>query len=115
MKLHVINEESVNTLLMALADPTRRQIVEILSDGKVRSVSEITAHFGMSRQAVTKHLTILRGAGIVASERQGRDRNNRLQPRGFEPLREWFNHYSTFWDDRLEALKRQVEQEGEMI
>ena len=103
-------DPTVSAVLAALADPTRRQIVEILSDGQVRSISEITAHFGMSRQAVSKHLTILNDAGIVVSERVGRDRGNRLQPRGLYPLREWFSHYSAFWDDRLEALKQQVEQ-----
>lgn len=103
-------DNSINTLLIALADPTRRQIVEILSDGQGRSLSEITGHFGISRQAVTKHLSVLNEAGIVASVRRGRDRDNRLQPRGLDPLRDWFNHYSTFWDDRLDALKHQVEQ-----
>ena len=103
-------DNSINILLIALADPTRRQIVEILSDGQGRSLSEITGHFGISRQAVTKHLSVLNEAGIVASVRRGRDRDNRLQPRGLDPLRDWFNHYSTFWDDRLDALKHQVEQ-----
>lgn len=106
-----MTEDSVNSVLAALADPTRRQIVEILSDGEDRSLSEITSHFGISRQAVTKHLTILNQAGIVVSERRGRDRNNRLQPDGLTSLREWFGYYSTFWDDRLLALKRQVEEE----
>jgi DNA-binding transcriptional ArsR family regulator len=106
-------DNTVNTLLIALADPTRRQIVEILSDGQALSVSEITGHFGMSRQAVTKHLTILNDAGILACERHGRDRHNRLQPRGLDPLREWFSHYSAFWDNRLVALKQQVEQRKE--
>ena len=103
-------DNSINILLIALADPTRRQIVEILSDGQGRSLSEITGHFGISRQAVTKHLSVLNEAGIVASVRRGRDRDNRLQPRGLDPLRDWFNHYSAFWDDRLDALKHQVEQ-----
>ena len=104
---------AVNTLLIALADPTRRQIVEILSDGQARSVSEITGHFSVSRQAVTKHITILNDAGIVACERHGRDRHNWLQPKGLDPLREWLSHYSAFWDDRLAALKQQVEQREE--
>ena len=103
-------DNSINILLIALADPTRRQIVEILSDGQGRSLSEITGHFGISRQAVTKHLSVLNEAGIVASVRRGRDRDNRLQPRGLDPLRDWLNHYSVFWDDRLAALKHQVEQ-----
>ena len=106
----MVAENTVNTLLTALADPTRRQIVEILSDGQVLSLSEITGHFGISRQAVTKHLAILNDAGIVASQRRGRDRDNRLRPDGLDPLREWFSHYSAFWDDRLSALKQQVEQ-----
>jgi len=108
--LHIKTDCNVNNVLAALADPTRRQIVEILSDGEARSVSEIKGHFGMSRQAVTKHLTILNDAGIIASERLGRNRDNRLQPHGLDPLRDWFSHYSVFWDDRLAALKQQVEQ-----
>jgi DNA-binding transcriptional ArsR family regulator len=106
-----MTDSALNNVLTALADPTRRQIVEILSDGQARSVSEITRHFGMSRQAVAKHLAVLSDGGIIACEREGRDRNSRLQPQGFDPLRHWFSHYSAFWDDRLSALKQQVEQE----
>ena len=103
--------EPLNSALIALADPTRRQIVEILSDGQPRSVSQITSHFGISRQAVTKHLAVLMDSGMLACERHGRDRYNRLEPRGFDLLRQWFSHYSVFWDDRLLALKKQVEAE----
>ena len=106
-----MQDDGVNTVLAALADPTRRQIVEILSDGQERSLAEITGRFAMSRQAVSKHLGILNAAGIVTSTRRGRDRRNRLQPDALDPLRDWFNQYSRFWDDRLLALKRQVEEE----
>ena len=104
-------DNTINTLLSALADPTRRQIVEILSDGQTHSLSDLTGHFRISRQAVTKHLAILNVAGIVASERSGRDRQNHLRPHGLDPLHAWFSHYSAFWNDRLLALKRQVEKE----
>jgi DNA-binding transcriptional ArsR family regulator len=103
--------DSVTNAFIALADPTRRHIVEILSDGEARSVSEITRHFGISRQAVAKHLAVLMNGGILACERHGRDRYSRLRPEGFDPLRQWFTHYSAFWDDRLSMLKQQVEQE----
>lgn len=103
--------DTLNNVINALADPTRRHIVEILSDGQARSVSQITSHFGISRQAVTKHLSVLIDGGILACERHGRDRYNRLEPTAFDPLRQWFSHYSAFWDDRLSALKLQVEQE----
>ena len=105
------SNDTLNGVLVALADLTRRQIVEILSDGQARSVSEITRHFGITRQAVTKHLAVLSDAGILECERQGRDRYNRLKPDGFDPLRHWFAHYSEFWDERLSALKQQLEQE----
>lgn len=104
-------DDSLDRALVALADPTRRHIVEILSDGRARSVSEITRHFGMSRQAVTKHLAVLSDVGMIGCERRGRDRYNRLKSGGFDPLRDWFAHYSAFWDDRLSVLKHQVEQE----
>lgn len=107
-----MSDESVNQVMSALADPTRRHIVELLSGGSELTLSEITGHFGMSRQAVSKHLAVLNQAGIVSSERKGRDRSNRLQPRALAPLREWFNCYSVFWDDRLLALKQQVEEDG---
>jgi DNA-binding transcriptional ArsR family regulator len=110
-ELRIMTNTTIDNVLIALADPTRRSIVEILSDGQARSVSEITRHFGMTRQAVTKHLTVLIDGGILVSERHGRDRYNRLRPEGFDPLRQWFSHYSAFWDDRLSALKLQVEQE----
>jgi DNA-binding transcriptional ArsR family regulator len=107
----MIANGTLDNVLIALADPTRRQIVEILSDGRARSVSEITCHFGISRQAVTKHLAVLSDGGILACERHGRGRYNLLTPQGFDPLRQWFSHYSLFWDDRLSALKQQVERE----
>ena len=111
MELHIKSSDTLDQLISALADPTRRRIVEILSDGQPRSVSQITQHFGMTRQAVTKHLAVLNDGGLLICEREGRDRYNRLDPRGFDPLREWFRQYSRFWDDRLLALKQQVEQE----
>ena len=104
-------ENSVNNLFSVLSDPTRRQIVEILSDGQTKTVSEITRHFGISRQAVTKHLALLHDSGLLSYERRGRDRHNRLQPEALDPLIEWTRHYSIFWSDHLMALKQQIEQE----
>lgn len=106
-----MDRQTAHTVLAALADPTRQQIVEMLSDGTNHTLSELAGHFDMSRQAVSKHLSILNEAGIVISERHGRDRRNRLSPDGLDPLRDWFNRYSLFWDERLQALKLQIEEE----
>lgn len=96
----------------ALADPTRRRIVEILAVGGGQRVADIATGFDVSRQAVTKHLDILHVAGVVVTERRGRERFTRLAENAFDPIREWLFRYDRFWDDRLGELKRIIE-EGE--
>lgn len=96
----------------ALSDPTRRRIVERLAIGGTQRVADLAEGFDMSRQAVTKHLDILARAGMVHSERRGRERLTRLAENAFHPILAWVRRYDRFWDDRLVELKRLVE-EGE--
>ena len=96
----------------ALSDPTRRQIVERLAEGGARRIADIASEFDMSRQAVTKHLDILSKAGVVITERQGRERFNRLAEDAFDPIRDWLTRYDRFWEDKLGQLKKIIE-EGE--
>jgi DNA-binding transcriptional ArsR family regulator len=100
---------AVNAVFEALADTTRRRIVEMLSDGQTMTVSGITRHFDVSRQAVAKHLGILRDARLLRCDRRGRERLNSLQPGALDPVAEWTRRYTSFWDDRLTALKKRVE------
>ncbi len=98
--------------LQALADPTRRRILDLLAQGEM-AAGEIAGHFpSISRPAVSQHLAVLREAGLVRERREGRRRIYRLEP---EPLREiwegWLSRYQRFWDDRLADLKRLVESE----
>lgn len=97
----------------ALSDPTRRRIVEMLATGGAQRVVDIAAHFAMSRQAVTKHLDVLDRTGVLVTERQGRERFNRLAEDAFDPIREWLERYDRFWSERLNELKRIIE-EGEV-
>ncbi len=97
-------------MLQALADPTRRRILDLLAEGDL-AAGEIAAHFpAISRPAVSQHLAVLREAGLVRERREGRRRIYQLEP---EPLRElwegWLARYQRFWDDRLASLKRLVE------
>lgn len=99
-------------VLQALADPTRRRILDLLAQSDL-AAGEIARHFpDISRPAVSQHLAVLREAGLVRERREGRRRIYRLEP---EPLRElwegWLSHYQRFWDDRLAGLKRLVEAE----
>ncbi|MFZ5817578.1 MAG: ArsR/SmtB family transcription factor [Bacillota bacterium] len=98
--------------LQALADPTRRQILDLLVNGELPA-GEISRHFPrISRPAVSQHLAVLREAGLVSERQEGRYRLYRLEP---EPLREiwegWLQKYQRFWSDRLLDLKRLVESE----
>ena len=97
----------------ALSDPTRRRIVERLAEGGARRIADIASEFDMSRQAVTKHLDILNQAGIVITERRGRERLNRLSGDAFDPIRDWLTRYDRFWEEKLGQLKKIIE-EGEI-
>ena len=97
--------ERVGAVFAALADPTRRQVVEMLSPGTTVTASALARELPMTRQAVAKHLAALDHAGLVAGERRGRETRYRLTP---EPLTEaagWMAAVGGEWDARLEALR----------
>ena len=87
----------------ALADPTRRAIVERLGDGEA-TVSELASPFDISLPAVSRHLRVLEEAGLLATRKEGRERHCRLAD---EPLRDaiaWIARYGAFWEERLDSL-----------
>jgi DNA-binding transcriptional ArsR family regulator len=96
----------------ALADPTRRGIVERLAATGPQRIADLSAGFDMSRQALTKHLDILDRAGVLESELRGRERFNWVAEDAFEPIRDWLRRYDRFWDERLAELKRLAEDEA---
>ena len=87
----------------ALADPTRRSMVEQLSRGPA-SVSELAQPFAMSLPAVVQHLAMLEGSGLVRSRKLGRVRTCRLEPGAFSLAEQWFNQRRSDWDQRLDRL-----------
>jgi DNA-binding transcriptional ArsR family regulator len=91
----------------ALADPTRRAIFERLADGP-RAVGEIAGDLPVSRPAVSQHLKVLKDAGLVVDTKDGTRRLYRLDPRGIEGLRAYFD---TVWTKALAAFKDAVEKE----
>jgi DNA-binding transcriptional ArsR family regulator len=97
----------VETALRALAEPRRRRIL-MLVRGRELSAGEIASHFDVSRPAVSQHLTVLREAGLVDERRNGTRRLYRARPEGLAELRAFLEG---FWDERLEALKREAETE----
>lgn len=101
---------SLDTAFDALADPTRRTIVEELARGP-RRAGELAERFPISRPGVSKHLRILRESGLVRSTKDGRARVYRLEPRILADVRGWVEQTSRMWDEALDSYKRYVEEE----
>jgi DNA-binding transcriptional ArsR family regulator len=88
----------------ALADPTRRKMIEQLSVLGPVTISQLTEVFPISRQAVTKHLDTLHDAGLIATERRGRERIVTFRPEPLHEAVDWVTAVETRWDRRLAAL-----------
>jgi len=95
----------VETVFDAVADPTRRVLLDRLRHRSGLSLSELADGLPMSRQAVTKHLDALRRAGLVRIRREGRERLHALDARPLETVDDWLRPYAEAWDRRLEALR----------
>jgi DNA-binding transcriptional ArsR family regulator len=93
--------------LAALADPIRRQIVEMLAD-RERDAGELAAAFPVSRPAVSRHLRVLREAGLVRVRPQAQRRVYALDPAPLEELAQWLERYRGFWGQRLDALETEL-------
>src|SRR5216684_2637307 len=92
-------------LFIALTDPTRRAIFERLSSDGEQTVRVLTDHSGVSQPAVSKHLGLLKLAGLVRDRHQGRQTHYSAQPQGLAPLIDWMSLYGAFWRDRFDRLE----------
>jgi DNA-binding transcriptional ArsR family regulator len=102
----------VDAVFVALADPTRRRVVETLARGGTVTASGLAAQLPMTRQAVAKHLSALRGADLVTVSRVGRETHYKLRPQPLDEAAHWIQMVSAEWGDRLEALRRSLEKRG---
>ena len=105
----MVNTQTLDRRLAALADPTRRAIVERLSQGEA-TVSELASPFDMSLPAVLKHLGLLEGAGLTRSRKVGRVKTCRLEPGALDPVADWVVERREIWNRRLDALERHLEE-----
>ncbi len=95
----------------ALGDQTRLKLVSRLSDGRPRSIAQLTDGSGLTRQAVTKHLRVLEHAGLVRSRRIGRESRFEFTPRPVEDARAFLDRVSAQWDEAIASLKAFVEKD----
>lgn len=98
--------------LAALADPTRRRIVELLAQ-RDRTAGEIVDEFDLSAPAISQHLKVLRDAGLVTTRAEGQTRIQTLNPDGLDELGAWLDRTRQFWSHRLDALERELKADDE--
>jgi DNA-binding transcriptional ArsR family regulator len=103
----------------AVAEPRRRQILDVLAGGEERPVNDVVRLLGLSQPQVSKHLRVLREVGVVDVRDEGRQRLYRLNGRALKPIHDWVKNYERSWSERfdeldvvLEDLKRKGEGDG---
>ena len=107
------DRQDIGTVLAALADPTRRQLLEALADAGDASATTLAGRLPVSRQAVVKHLSVLEDAGLVTAGRAGREVLYRVRPDPLAASARWLTDLAGAWDRRLAMLKRAAEATAE--
>ncbi len=102
---------STDDLFRALADPTRRHMLDLLAERSSLTVGELAAEFpDLVASGISKHLMVLRAAGLVTATRRGRERLYRIDAAGFtEAMTPWLAKYEPYWADALERLRELAE------
>src|ERR1700744_345836 len=98
-----------DTLFRTLSDPTRRAIFERLCRKGEQTVGALTAHAGISQPAVSKHLGLLKQAGLVRDRPDGRRTHYSAEPGALAPLLDWTRQLAGFWESRFDPLEHLLE------
>jgi DNA-binding transcriptional ArsR family regulator len=111
---HMVNYSapSLDSVFGALADPTRRCILELLARAECR-VAELACRFSISAPAISRHLRVLEKAGLIVRRRDGRVHRLRLEGRRMQDASAWIDQYRGFWEDQFSSLARYLEQNPE--
>ncbi|HEY1684149.1 MAG TPA: metalloregulator ArsR/SmtB family transcription factor [Tepidisphaeraceae bacterium] len=96
----------------AVAEPRRREIIDLLARKSGWSVTELVLNLGMPQPTVSKHLGVLREVGLVSVDQKGKQRLYSLQPRELKPMYDWVKYFEKFWDEHLQSIKVIAEQKA---
>jgi DNA-binding transcriptional ArsR family regulator len=96
----------------AIAEPRRREIVELLAGGGPRAVGELVAALRIPQPAVSKHLSVLRAVGVVSVSKQGQQRLYRLNAQELKPVHDWVKTYERLWSHQLVRIKERAERKA---
>ncbi|MCC3358150.1 ArsR/SmtB family transcription factor [Bacillus sp. REN16] len=95
----------------AIADPTRRKLLRLLAEEEELPLYKLTAQFQMGRTAVSKHLAILKEAGLVDDRKVGRETRYRINAAPLREIKDWVSFYEKFWTDNISILRSILEEE----
>jgi DNA-binding transcriptional ArsR family regulator len=96
----------------AIAEPRRREVILVLSDGQEYAVNEIVLRMKMAQPAVSKHLGALRKAGVVTVVKRGQHRMYRLNAEGLKPVRDWMKVFERYWTLQVDQIKQRAEKKA---
>jgi len=96
----------------AIAEPRRREVIAVLSDGREYAVNEVVVRMKMAQPAVSKHLGALRRAGVVTVIRRGQHRMYRLNPEGLKPVHDWMKTFEGYWTHQVDQIKQRAERKA---
>ena len=97
--------EARRDVFQAIADPTRRQIIELIAE-KEMNLNAITDHFNISRPAISQHIKILNECGIIEIEQVGRERYCKIQPGNLKEAADWIQQYSVLWEQKIDSFEK---------
>ena len=96
----------------AIAEPRRRQIIDLLGDLRGRPVGDLVHHLGLPQPAVSKHLGVLRKVGLVSVARRGQQRVYRLNPQELKPVNDWVKPFERYWINQIDRIKQRAEEKA---
>lgn len=96
----------------AIAEPRRREVIAVLSDGQDYAVNEIVVRMKMAQPAVSKHLGALRKAGVVTVVKRGQHRMYRLNAAGLKPVHDWVKVFERYWTHQVDQIKQRAERKA---
>ncbi len=100
---------TTNDAFAAIAEPRRRQIIGLLARRDRWAVGDLVRTLGMPQPAVSKHLRVLRTAGVVSAGKDGQRRLYRLNPQGLKPVHEWVSAFERFWGHQADRIRERAE------
>jgi DNA-binding transcriptional ArsR family regulator len=106
----VARAATTSDVFNAIAEPRRRQIIELLASGGERPVGDLVDSLRLPQPAVSKHLSVLRRVRLVTVSRRGRSRVYRLNARELKTVHDWVSHFERFWTHHLASIKERAEQ-----